>query len=566
MKDESSYIIRKKNIHYNEEKCDLFFDYDNSYSLEKLTNDKISKTYTLNNNYQHSKINCYNVYRNNYLTNNDNYNSSNKSYDDLKSTKINSSFNSIALNDFIQNKKNTFKNLFNSMDKIIDKHKNDVNILTNNYESKKQNNLNDKKENLNKIVDHLIKVYSKDELKFIKEKIDNKVEEEEEEPQPEKFLYTKHKNYLKLSSDIPSFLKTNNNIDQNNNKNNSKNIEIKRYNNKNQFLKKINKNINYKPIKINSKISNLKIKNKNINKYKNIRLINKSDLSDNKIKFKSQFYTYIKCKTSFECLDNFLKRQKSYNNYISNKKINLSRNKNIKEGTKHTFIPNTSLTSNSKYSIKIDAQRLNESKTDKDSRMIYKTIKNKNEKYNNLKLKYNKSFSFSPKINNQGKIDKERPKSYKMKNNKNEKKENKDLKPLKYINHKFDYITSIYKNDKELFKRIKEQNDKKTKKFEKLKTEYENQKLEGCTFKPDMNQSYHKSLSYIKKYKNELIKINKIPNNEQEPRKTYVDFYQFKKNIQKKKNNNKDIEKIGSLTPILISKKISKKNSINNKK
>ena len=218
------------------------------------------------------------------------------------------------------------------MDKIIDKHKNDVNILTNNYESKKQNNLNDKKENLNKIVDHLIKVYSKDELKFIKEKIDNKVEEEEEEPQPEKLLYTKHKNYLKLSSDIPSFLKTNNNIEQNNNKNNSKNIEIKRYNNKNQFLKKINKNINYKPIKINSKISNLKIKNKNINKYKNIRLINKSDLSDNKIKFKSQFYTYIKCKTSFECLDNFLKRQKSYNNYISNKKINLSRNKNIKEG------------------------------------------------------------------------------------------------------------------------------------------------------------------------------------------------------------------------------------------
>ena len=213
MKDESSYIIRKKNIHYNEEKCKLFFDYDNSYSLEKLTNDKISKTYTLNNNYQHSKINCYNIYSNNYIGNNDNYNTSNKSYDDLKSTKINSSFNSIALNDFIQNKKNTFKNLFNSMDKIIDKHKNDVNILTNNYESKKQNNLNDKKENLNKIVDHLIKVYSKDELKFIKEKIDNKVEEEEEEPQPEKLLYTKHKNYLKLSSDIPSFLKTNNNVE-----------------------------------------------------------------------------------------------------------------------------------------------------------------------------------------------------------------------------------------------------------------------------------------------------------------------------------------------------------------
>ena len=150
--------------------------------MEKLKNDKISKTYTLNNNYQHSKINCYNIYSNNYIANNDNYNTSNKSYDDLKSTKINSSFNSIALNDFIQNKKNTFKNLFNSIDKIIDIHNNDGNILINNYENKKQNKLNDKKENLNKIVDHLIKVYSKDELKFIKEKIDSKVEEEEEEP------------------------------------------------------------------------------------------------------------------------------------------------------------------------------------------------------------------------------------------------------------------------------------------------------------------------------------------------------------------------------------------------
>ena len=68
------------------------------------------------------------------------------------------------------------------MNKIINKHKkenNDYNSI--NSKQNKKLNYNNKK-NLNNIVEHLIKAYSKDELKLIKEKLNNKVDEYEEEP------------------------------------------------------------------------------------------------------------------------------------------------------------------------------------------------------------------------------------------------------------------------------------------------------------------------------------------------------------------------------------------------
>ena len=97
--------------------------------------------------------------------------------------------------------------------------------------------------------------------------------------------------------------------------------------------------------------------------------------------------------------------------------------------------------------------------------------------------------------------------------------------------------------------------------------------MEGCTFKPDMSKTFNKSLSYNKKIKKENnIKYDKNINNINKDNKTftYVDFYQYKKNIEnnKKKNNNekvKDINKIGSLTPIIIPKNIKKTNIIKNK-
>ena len=139
------------------------------------------------------------------------------------------------------------------------------------------------------------------------------------------------------------------------------------------------------------------------------------------------------------------------------------------------------------------------------------------------------------------------------------------------MNHKFDYVTSIYKNDSDLLKRIKEQNEKKKKKYEQLKIESDNEKLEECTFKPDMSKTFNKKLSYNRKYK--TTNNNSHKKDKDNKSFTYVEFYQYKKNkgnsnIKNKnkghtENKNKEIEKIGSLTPIIIPKKITKTNSIN---
>ena len=319
MENEQFNLNKNHKNHYNEEKYELFFDYNNSYSFENILKENNNKTYQLNSgNKNEFEVYNYNINPNIYSNNNnllnDNYNNNcnnfSKSYNEAQSTKINSSFNSYSLNEYIQRKKDEFNKISNSMKKIIDKHKNDKNICdleTNNNDNQPlKNEYNcDKDKNLNKIVEHLIKAYSKDELKYIKEKINNKVLVDEDEPQPETLLNiynynnVKNKNRnrnrnkinLKLSSDSPSFLKiTNNNKDIKNNKTIDKN--------KNQFFKKINKNINYKPIKINAKnFSNKKkFKNTNNNSHNTTHILNKTDITKNtNVKFKPEFYTYIKC-------------------------------------------------------------------------------------------------------------------------------------------------------------------------------------------------------------------------------------------------------------------------------
>ena len=353
MDNDSIKINKSHKNHYNEEKYELFFDYDNSYSFETMSKGQNCRTYQLKNEYSNPIPNSYKNYSE---FDNNNFISNNKSYNEAQSTKINSSFNSYSLNEYIQNKKEVYNKISNSMNKIINKHKNDYKENDYNLEYKKKNKIiiNDfeEKKNLNQIVDHLIKVYSKDELKFIKEKIKDEVDEEE--PKPEKlYIYPLHrKNNLKLSSDSPSFLKihpTNNYKDKCNIKNY---INKDKDKNKNLFFKKIKKNMNYKPIKINcSKITNKKkIINNDYYKNNNTKnFLNKTYVSKNSnVKFKPEFYNYIKCKTTFEYIDNFLKRQKTYNNYVTNKKINLNNCQNNIESKINNFIPNTSLTSSSK--------------------------------------------------------------------------------------------------------------------------------------------------------------------------------------------------------------------------
>ena len=84
---------------------------------------------------------------------------------------------------------------------------------------------------------------------------------------------------------------------------------------------------------------------------------------------------------------------------MTKKKINLTNNKNKLESQKYTFIPNISSTSGSNYSIKLDAQRLNESIKDKEKRMIYNSVQKRKENKKKLQYKYNKSFTFTPNIN-----------------------------------------------------------------------------------------------------------------------------------------------------------------------
>ena len=83
-------------------------------------------------------------------------------------------------------------------------------------------------------------------------------------------------------------------------------------------------------------------------------------------------------------INNFILRQEKFNKYIKQKKINLKKDVNENESKKCTFTPNTSCTSNSKYSIKLEAQRQDESKLDKTNRMVYEHIKKIEEKNNNI--------------------------------------------------------------------------------------------------------------------------------------------------------------------------------------
>lgn len=540
MLNKSSHIIFEKSK-YKDDKIDLFYDYSNSKDLRNLPNENTSKYFYSDNKFYSPIQNNYN----NYSINNNYFNSCTENIDDqIKDTDLDIikdkediykdlhlSFKSTTLKEYIQNKKESLDKLSSSINNIINKY-NEEEGCSNKIHKKtksKMNGINGSNDNnLNKIVEHLIKAYSKDELKLIKDKLDNEVDEEEE-PQPEKLNFIQHinkRNKLKLSSDSPSFLKGNNN------KNVKINLGSKNSNdkNKNKIFKKINKYIIYKPIKINnnniSNNKNLK-KNDNINKYFSYE--SKNNNKSNNIKTKPEFYTYIKCKTSFDCLDNFLKRQKQYRSYTENKKNDLRINNNYIENKKHTFNPNTSFTSNSKYSIKLQAQRLNESNASKINRIINNST-DKNIK--NLKLKYSKTFSFTPNINkNNRQIYKKLTSDNKLKKNKYKFDTNKELTPVKYVNHHFDYVKSIYKNDGELFKRIKEQNQKKIEKVEKLKIESENKEMKGCTFKPDMSMSKtrNKNYSASKYYRNNRNK-NHIHDEEKKHRSfTYIDFYQYKK-------------------------------------
>jgi len=282
--------------------------------------------------------------------------------------------------------------------------------------------------------------------------------------------------------------------------------------------------------------NNFIINNTNLDVYN--RLYNKSYYykkknniitnEENNCTFNPQLLSSVK---NNECLDNFIKRQEQFNSYIKQKKINLKKFINNKESKKFTFTPNTSCTSASKYSIKLEAQRQDESNLDKTNRLVYDSIKKIQEKNNHLKLIYNTQYTFIPCINKNTK---------KIINNKNNninnlyyykqkktKENNNDIKEKinieKYINHQYDNIKSNYKNDNELMNRLKEENIKRMQKIDNIRQDQENEIYEIYTFKPVINKNnninnFHNSINYF---------YNKNPD-------SYVDYYNKKKYFENK--------------------------------
>ena len=291
--------------------------------------------------------------------------------------------------------------------------------------------------------------------------------------------------------------------------------------------------------------NNLDVYNRLYNKsFYNKKKNNINNNEENNCTFNPQLLSNLKSKKNNDCLENFIQRQERFNKYINQKKINLKKDIIKNESKKYTFTPNTSCTSGSKYSIKLEAERQDESKLDKANRMVYDSMKKIEDKNNHLFLMYNTQYSFIPSINKNKNINYKsssnnknninNSKTKEKKENSIKKEENKNIKKIKnkYVNHQYDNIKSNYKNDKELMNRINEENNKRIKRINNMRKEQENEYLERYRFKPDLikeNNSYY--INFLN-HNNENIYCNNNLNREM----TYVDFYNKKKYFKNKLN------------------------------
>ena len=415
-----------------------------------------------------------------------------------------------SFKNIVKKKLNNFQGLFNNLSPEKKEHcitqEDYINNENNNKSKKNNNNINKNKiKNNNNIIKN-------ENIK--RKEIDIK-----------DFSFERNNKNNNLYKEQNNYYYTNQNKNDNENKNYFKSS------------KKNESNISY--YNHNDNNNNLDVYNRLYNKSYYTRKKNNINVNEeNNCTFNPQLLSNFKNKKNMDCLDNFIKRQEQFNKYIKQKKINLKKDINKMESKKYTFTPNTSCTSGSKYSIKLEAQRLEESNLDKANRLVYDSVKKIKEKNDNLSLMYNTQYSFIPTINKYKKINYKRNKSndnYYMKKNINQKretsakKEKKNIK--KYVNHQYDNIRSNYKNDKELMNRIKEENKKRTKRIDNMRKDQENEDFECCTFKPDIqkNKNY-----YINKLNN--IKYNYYDNKESNREMSYVDYYNKKKYYTNKIN------------------------------
>ena len=467
--------------------------------------------------------------------------------------------------------KELFQNIGNNLANISNTNspKRNYNIQNNNYQSENIiNNINKQKSLLNNI-----KNSSKSFNNIMKNKLDNiqEVFYKNSTNQPQRFLTQNNSGKINININNAKSVSTSLNKRITENKAlldhnlNLSNFNYQRINNNNNNLiseeidhlspsrneKSQLQNYTYfnksnkKEITNNSKYSYNSNNNKNLDVYN--RLYNQSYYKkknidniiapeENDCTFNPNLLSNIKeKKTNHEEINNFIKRQEKFNKYITQKKINLKQDLYKKESKKCTFTPNTSCTSGSKYSIKLEAQRQDESKLDKTNRMVYEQIKKMEVKNNNLFLLYNNKYSFIPLINKKRNIKKlqncHNVTKFKKRNIDTIKKENEVKNNPKYINHQYDNIKSNYKNDKELMLRIKEENRKRKKRIDNIRKEHENLQFEGYTFKPEINRN---NLSYMN---NINLNINNtFYNKNLEREMSYTHNYNKKRNKQNKLN------------------------------
>ena len=339
-----------------------------------------------------------------------------------------------------------------------------------------------------------------------------------------------------------NFQRENNNLISEDYFSQSRNNDIKlnnfSYFNKNS-KKEYNNNSKYSFNSNNNK-NNLDVYNRLYNKtyYKKKNIENVISSDENNCTFNPNLLSKLKeKKPTNEEIKDFIERQEKFNKYIKQKKNNLKQDLYKNESKKCTFTPNTSCTSGSKYSIKLEAQRQDESKLDKTNRMVYEQIKKIEEKNNNLFLMYNNQFSFIPIINKNINIKRYKsPKNsnipkYKKVDINSYKNENDIKLDRKYINHQYDNIKSNYKNDRELMARIQEENKRRRKRIDNMRKDQENTQFERYTFKPEINRN---NLTYMNNFNFNLNSY--FYNKSYENEKSYIENYRKKRNYSNKLN------------------------------
>ena len=179
------------------------------------------------------------------------------------------------------------------------------------------------------------------------------------------------------------------------NSNQKKNLEISNSINNFTHVPKINKI--YRPKRVNT--NSLDVYSRLYKTKKNNTCVKCCDYIDNdaiNCVFKPNVNYHIDCENDTESFHNFIKRQKMFEKYITEKKINLKNKFNNIQKKKCTFTPNISCTTNSKYSIRLNAKRYDETFLDKINRIRQKEPsyeENYDDFYNDYKEKVNKKKS-----------------------------------------------------------------------------------------------------------------------------------------------------------------------------